>query len=508
MRWRGAPVPAALIAALAALMLPPAAVAAFEGDWRVAQAFSQSAGLVVIAAVGLGLALDRAPRRSTARAELLTVVFLFAAAPIAAALPLWRAMPALGPGGAYFEMVSMLTTTGATVLTEPAEAPRAVHLWRALTAWFGGFATLVTAAAVFAPRNLGGFEVEIEARVGPVGRLGGGPDWAGGPSRAQADLRLDHAFAAITPAYVGLTALLALAFSAAGGGPLEAVVHAAGVMSTSGLSIDGRTLGGGVSAEMLAAVFMAMAATRHVFASGTPAARLARFHGDPEITLAGIAIGLAAGWIFLRHWFGAIGLAGPAEPERALEALWGALFTAFSFLTTTGYVSEAWDGARAWSGLSNPGLLLLGLAAMGGGVASTAGGIKLLRSFALYQQGLIELDTLAEPRAAHSRGRGRRRVGFPGAVLAWVFVMLFLLALGAASLAIAAFGLPFEQALAAAVASLSNTGPAYSVALGPKAPGFATMAEGARLVCAAAMVVGRVEVLAVVALANPAYWRR
>ena len=507
MRWRGAPVSAVLLAVLAALMGPPAALAAFEGDWPAAQAFSQSAGLVAIAAVGAGLALNRAPRRSTARAELLTVVFFFAAAPLAAALPLWRAMPALGIGGAYFEMVSTFTTTGATAIADLAAAPRAVHLWRALTAWFGGFATLVAAAAVFAPRNLGGLEVEIDERIGPVGRLGGAPDWAGGTRRAGADLRLDHAFAAIGPAYLGLSALLALLFAGFDAAPLGAVVKAAGVMSTSGLAMDDRGLGG-VGAEAVAVVFMALAASRHAFGTGAPADRLARFRGDPEVELAAIAVGLAAAWIFLRHWFGAIGLDAPSEPVRAAEALWGAVFTAFSFLTTTGYISEAWGGARAWSGLSNPGLLLLGLAAMGGGVASTAGGVKLLRSFALYQQGLRELDRLAEPRAVQGHGRGRRRVGFAGAVLAWVFVMLFLLSLGAASLAVAASGLPFEHALAAAVASLSNTGPAFAAALGPAAPGFPDMPEGARLVCAAAMVIGRVEVLAVVALANPAYWRR
>ena len=507
MLWRGAPVPALILAALAALMLAPALLGAFEGDWRSARAFAQSAGLTAIAAIGLGLALDRGERRSTARAELLAVVFFFAGAPVVAALPLWRLAPALGYGGAYFEMVSTFTTTGATAYSDLASAPRAVHLWRAATAWFGGFATLVAAAAVFAPRNLGGFEVEIEERVGPVGRLGGEPRWAGGTGRTGADIRLDHAFAAIAPVYLVLSVLAALAFSGVGQGPLEAAVHAAGVMSTSGLSMDGGGLGG-LGAEAAAALFLGLAATRHAFAAGSPAARLSRFRGDPELELAAIAVGIAAGWIFLRHWFGAVGLAAPAEPERAAQALWGALFTAFSFLTTAGYVSEAWDGARAWSGLSNPGMLLLGLAAMGGGVASTAGGVKLLRSFALYQHGLRELDRLAEPRAVQSHGTGRRRVGFAGATLAWVFVMLFLIALGAAALAIAAFGPPFERALAAAVACLSNTGPAYAMAVGPTAPGFSAMAEGARLVCGAAMVVGRVEVLAVVALANPAYWRR
>jgi trk system potassium uptake protein TrkH len=508
MLWRGAPVTALALMALSALMLPCAALAAFQRDWPAAQAFSQSAGLCLIAALGLAAALRTPVTSALARTEILTVIGLFAGAPVAAAAPVWMLAPALGPGGAYFEMVSTLTTTGATALSDPAAAPDALHLWRALTAWFGGFVTLMAAAAVFAPRNLGGYEVEIEDRLGPVGRLGGVPAWAGGQERrAAADARLDQAFRVIAPVYVALSVVLAGAFAASGQGALDAVVHAAGIVSTSGVTIDGRPLGG-FGPEALAFVGMALAASRHTFGAGSTAQRLRRYAADPELELAAIAVGLAAGWVFLRHWFSTIEIDAAGEVGSALRALWGAVFTALSFLTTTGYVSEHWAGARAWSGLSSPGMLLLGLAAMGGGVASTAGGVKLLRSFALYQQGLRELDRLVEPRRSQSHGRGGRRVGFAGAALAWVFVMLFLLALGAATLAIAALGVPFERALAAAVASLSNAGPAYALALGPGAPGFSAMSDSARLVAAAAMVVGRVEVLAVVALANPAYWRR
>ena len=508
MLWKGVPVPALIVAAIAALMLPCAALAAFDADWPAAAAFAACAGLGGLAAVGVGLALRARRPRASARAELLTVIGVFALGPLAGAPPLWLTLPSLGAAGAYFEMVSTFTTTGATLLTEPEGAPRAAHLWRALTAWFGGFVALVAAAAVFAPRNLGGFEVEIDDRLGQVGRIGGAPAWIGGEDRtATAGLRLDHAVAAIAPAYVGLTAALAVLFAAFDAAPLAAVVNAIGVMSTSGLSVDGRPLGG-VGPEAAAFLFMGLAASRHVFRGGPPAQRLRRFRGDPELELAAIAVGLAAGWIFLRHWFSVIEIDAGAEIAGALRALWGAVFTAFSFLTTTGYVSADWSGARAWSGLSSPGLLLLGLAAMGGGVASTAGGVKLLRSFAIYQHGLRELETLTEPRAVAGHGRGGRRVGFAGAVLAWVFVMLFLLALGATTLGLAAFGVPFERALAAAVSSLSNTGPAYAMALGAGAPGFAAMPDGARMLTAAAMIVGRVEVLAVVALANPAYWRR
>ena len=73
-----------------------------------------------------------------------------------------------------------------------------------------------------------------------------------------------------------------------------------------------------------------------------------------------------------------------------------------SFLTTTGFVSEHWLDAQAWSGLPTPGLILLGLALIGGGVATTAGGVKLLRVFALYQNGAREMEV----RPQRSQGQG------------------------------------------------------------------------------------------------------
>ena len=68
------------------------------------------------------------------------------------------------------------------------------------------------------------------------------------------------------------------------------------------------------------------------------------------------------------------------------------MFTVLSFLTTTGFVSSEWEAAQGWSGLATPGVILMGLALMGGGVATTAGGVKLLRVFTLYLNGLREMQ--------------------------------------------------------------------------------------------------------------------
>ncbi len=508
MTWRGVPVIALALLVVAALMLAPAALALLEDDLHSARAFSQSAGVVALIAAAFAFARHGCRSRTPARSEIVTVLLVFTVAPVGAALPVLLTAPQLGPVGAYFEMVSCFTTTGATALPSLDAAPRALHLWRALTAWFGGFAALTAAVAVFAPRNLGGYEVQAAERRGPVGRLGGGPSWSRSAGPDESGARLARAVTVVTPVYAVLTLALALIFAALGAPGLRAAVHAIGIMSTSGVAMDEAGFGGGAGAEVAALAFMALAATRHAFAAGSRRGLARRLKRDPELELALIAVAVAAGWIVLRHWMNAPGTASAPAGSAWLEAVWGAVFTAASFLSTTGYVSDSWSATEAWSGASGAGLLLLALATMGGGVASTAGGVKLLRAYALYQHGLRELDTLARPSMVAGKGQGARRVGFAGAVLAWLFVMLYALGVAVAVLGLSLTGAPLDRAFAAAIAAIANTGPAYAMALDAGAGGFSAFGDAGRLILCATMALGRVEILAVVALTNPDYWRR
>jgi trk system potassium uptake protein TrkH len=81
--------------------------------------------------------------------------------------------------------------------------------------------------------------------------------------------------------------------------------------------------------------------------------------------------------LFLRHWIAALEVSVEPSLTMVLSSLWGSMFTVLSFLTTTGFESAGWNEARSWSGLGTSGLMLAGLAIMGGGVATTAGGVRL-----------------------------------------------------------------------------------------------------------------------------------
>lgn len=380
-------------------------------------------------------------------------------------------------------------------------------------AWAGGLYALVFAFAVLAPRNLGGYEMRSATdSYAAIGRLRGAPKWAGGRHGGDAaGDRFASAVVGVGPVYAGLTALFALLLILAGDTPFHALMSAFSMISTTGAQVDaaGMFRDSGFVGEAIAVVFILAAATRHAFLVGKPPWE--RIRGTIEDQETRLLLAVVAGvtfWLFMRHWLGVLELEQVNAPSllEPLRAVWGAAFTAFSFATTTGVPSESWETARIWSGMSNPGLILFGLSIMGGGIASTAGGVKLLRAYALFRHGEREMERLVRPSSISGSGAAKRGLRREGAQIAWVFVMLFLLTLAAVMLALSLTGLPFDRTMAAAIAALSTTGPLFQAALGDVSYLSDVSAEG-RAVLIAAMLLGRVEVLAIIAMLNPGYWR-
>ena len=508
MSWHGLSIFGLMLGALALLMLAPAALAASWGDLEVAGVFAVCACLPAIASGLFIVATRNAAARTDAMREFAVVVSAMLVAPAFAAAPIAILAPYLGYAAAYFEMVSTFTTTGASVFDRPSEIPAAINLWRAMTAWAGGFVILCAAYALFAPRNLGGFEVRGDlGRSGAIGRLRGAPEWAGGRGREAAADRIAVACRDIAPVYGALTLALMVLLIALGEAPLNAAIVAMGAISTSGVQAteEAPLLASGYVGEAILLVFLILAVTRHSYGGGgRKPLRLARLPGDPEMNLFALVVGGVTLWIFLRHWSGAFEVG--EDLSSASAALWGAFVTVLSFATTTGYESASWDAAQAWSGLSDATLILFGLVIIGGGVATTAGGIKLLRAYALFNHGRREMERLVRPSSISGTGARKRGLRREGAQIAWVFVMLFLVSMATSMLALSLTGLDFEMSLAASIAAFSNAGPVFT-AVNDEASWLTSLNAEGRAVIVAAMALGRVELLALIAMINPDNWR-
>lgn len=489
-----------LLAVTGALAQLPAVHAVTMGEAELARAFFYSGLVLIVLAVMLAIVTAGFSHRDVGRSHLASLVGVFFILPFAMMLPLTEAVPNTSLMNAWFEMTSALTTTGATVFA-PSRLSDTVHLWRAIVGWFGGYLILLGAYAILGPLNLGGVEVA-------TGRVPGRGNASLVPVAGEMGpaLRLTRLALRILPLYVGLTAVLWLGLLLAGESATTALIYAMGALSTSGIAGQGGlgTGNAGLLAEALVLPFFLFALS-HRALKGLGLGRTAGLGHDPELQLAAAILAGVTAIIVLRHAFADSGSESPNTIAALLAATWGALFTATSFLTTTGYVSTLWPQATDWAGIGTPGLILLGLALFGGGVATTAGGVKLLRVAALLRQGERELERIIHPNSIAGGGGEARKLRSDGAQLAWVFFMLFAMSIALVMAVLLLLGQPFEPALVLTLAALTTTGPLAEIAATAPIP-YADLPTLVKITLGLAMIVGRLETLALFALVLP--WAR
>ncbi|MFN7004103.1 MAG: TrkH family potassium uptake protein [Roseinatronobacter sp.] len=499
-RSQGTVVLVAMIAATALAMLAPAAVGFTLREHALARAFVYSSALLGGIAALVHLANRGTPQAGRGFSH--PFVYLSAAyliLPALMAIPLTEAVPGLSFRHAWFEMISAFTTTGASLLDE--SVSRSVHLWRATVAWGGGLFLMVAVMALLAPLRLGGFEL-YGTDAGQAREV---PGWASGRKALRVDedytdkslYRMAQQIVLIAPVYFGVTLALWVGLSMAGNPPVIALILAMSTMSTSGIAPGGAL--GGMVAELLIAAGLLLALSRRFW----PGARVIHqgqqtLRRDPELVLAAVLL------VVLMAVLGLRAMVAPLEPAlmARLGELWGVFFTSLSFLTTAGFVSEVGRSAEGvYFGAA--GVVLLALALCGGGVATTAGGLKLMRAFALFWQARRELDKLVYPDSVGGDGPTLRGLRREGAHTAWLYLMIFIFSLTALTAALTLTGVSMEDAMIYATAALTTTGPVAQMT-GPEPLSWAALSDAAKAILALGMVLGRLELLLLLSLV----WRR
>lgn len=482
------------------LMLVPAIYASQLNLDRDAQSFFYWSLLFSFLTFILALTVSGRQFAKSGRDQLLSILAIYIGLPLMLAVPMADAVQDASYFNVYFEMVSSVTTTGATVFEGSERLSDPIHLWRSITGWMGGAVTLTAAVLILAPMNLGGFELLQRNSSAPV------------HNAAQEKFgQIDHSSRIATEVvifYTAATLVLWLVLFALGNSPLLAFGVATATISTSsilpGISPGNINLAYGSEVAVFLVMFLAL--SRQFLKPDPWTIYGNQLRLDQEIKLGIALIFIVLTVLFMRHWWGAFALDESDEATSILRIIWGMVFTSLSFLTTTGFTSVDWEAARAWSGLPTPGLLLTGLAILGGGVATTAGGVKLLRVLILLSHARGELEKMIFPSAVGSVS-GKTNTDKQGMTIAWIFCMLFAVAIATIVLALTLTGLTFSEAIGFSVAALSTTGPLVDqAAFGGLS--YAGLNDAAKSVLIAAMILGRLEILAIVALFNPDFWRR
>ena len=468
-----------LLALLGVAMLVPALADGIVGnaDWQV---FLVAAGATVFTGVTL-LLTNRCDitKLNLRQAFLLTTLSWLALAAFGA-LPFAFANFGLSYADAFFESMSGITTTGSTVMTGLDAAPPGILLWRALLQWLGGLGIIVMAVSVLPILQVGGMQMfRAEAFDTPEKIL---------PRAAQL-------VGALFALYVALTAVCIVLLWLAGMTLLEAMVHAMTTLSTGGYSTSDASVAhfDSESIDYILVVFMIIGSLPFVRLVQVAQGRPRDLWRDQQVRgfLAIVAWAILA--LALWQW-----LAFDQAPRQALRF---AAFTVVSLITGTGYVATDYGG---WGSFAF--VVAFFIMFVGGCAGSTSCGIKIFRFQVLAAHVRVQLRRLAQPHGVFVPVYNGRPV--PESVISAVmgFFFLFAVCYVALTLALSALGLDFVTAASAAGTALSNVGPGLGAIVGPTGT-FQSLPDAAKWVLSLGMLLGRLELLTVLILVSPVFWR-
>ena len=484
MTWLLAVCPVLGIIAMAMSLshLLPIAISLIAWD-GMSELFAISMGLNFALGFALWLLTRRHRRELQIREGILLMTLVWTGGALFACLPLLAGI-GLSFTDAYFESMSALTATGATLLDGLDHLAPSLNVWRAQLQWIGGMGVIVLVVAVLPMVGVGGRQISKAEIPGPM-------------KDEQLTPRVTQTAKGLWIVYFALTLGCFGAYLATGMSWLDALIHSFTTISLGGFSSHDASLAyfDSIGIELVAIVFMVLACIN--FASHFRAwqeRRVAVYRQDSElpyfvVVLAASVIGVTA---FL--W------ANGTYPDLATTLRYAA-FNTVSVATNTGYATT--DYAQ-WPVFAPLWLIFLGTFVACSG--SAGGGIKMIRAMILYRQVYREFTKLSHPSAVTPLKIGDRVVPDHVVFSVLAFFFAWLATLVSMTLLLTLSGLDAITAFSAIVASLNNIGPGLHQ-VGPAA-NFSVLSDFQTWVCTATMLLGRLELLTVLVILTPAFWHK
>lgn len=382
--------------------------------------------------------------------------------------------------GAFFETVSGMTTTGASVLNDIESVSEGILYWRSLTQWIGGMGIIVLTVAIFPLLGIGGIELFVAE--------------APGPTSDKLHPRIQETAKRLWLIYVALTGLLTLILWAVGMSFYEAINHAFTTMATGGFS----TRNASMAAFDLPAIqypiilFMFLAGTNYTVIYFGLKGKFRKVWQSDEFRAYLALVGVLSVIVTL---------VVKSNTDLAWEkAFRDSIFQIVSIITTTGFVSADYT---AW----HPSLTMLFFVLMfvGASAGSTSGGIKIIRNLVFFKNSFLEFKRIIHPRAIVPLKLNGQIV--PGRIITHIiiFLLLYLILFLIGSIVVSAMGLDFLTSIGAVATCLGNVGPGIGE-VGP-VDNFAWLSGGIKLVLSFLMLLGRLEIFTILVLFTPYFWK-
>lgn len=395
------------------------------------------------------------------------------------ALPLFLSHHDVAFTDAWFEAVSGITTTGSTVFSGLELLPPSLLLWRSILQWLGGLGVIGMAVSILPFLRVGGMRLfHTESS-----------DWSD-----KSMPRIQTLARALLVTYLTITAACTLSYWLAGMSGFDAVNHAMTTVSTGGFATDDRSMGRFDSTVLwIATTFMLLGAVPFTLIIGfARRPRLATLNNQQVIGLLGIVAAVTA----LLSLY--LVIQGSHSP---FEALTQSSFNLVSVITTTGYASTDYT---LWGTFSVA--LFFVVMFIGGCSGSTSGGMKIFRFQLSYLFLRSQVRKLIHPNGVFVTQYAGKPVADDIILSAIAFSFLFFLCLAGFTLILALMGLDLVTSLTATATALTNVGPGLGNIVGP-AGNFSSLPDAAKWLLSFAMLLGRLELMTVMVLFSPMFWR-
>jgi len=468
-----------LVAALGVTMLAPllSDLVAGNGHWPV---FLEAAAVTILAGGLTSLACANGVTEGLSiRQTFLLTVLVWGALPFFGAIPFILGASNLSFTDGFFEAMSGLTTTGATVLGGIEALPEGLKLWRGILQWLGGIGIIVVAMVFLPELRVGGMQIFQAEAFDTMGKI---------------LPRATEIASRISVIYVGLTMACALAYNAAGMSGFDAMIHAMTTVATGGYAnYDASFTNLPPATHYVASVFMVLAAlpfVRYVqLVAGTPQALWRDAQIRAFFTIVTIVILAMTLWVWVTTY-------GLRE-----EGFRHALFNVVSIMTGTGYASTDY---MLWGSFAVTGFFFIGL--IGGCAGSTACSIKVFRYQLLFTSIRVQIRRIHSPHGMFAPRYDGKPVSEDVLNSVMAFFVAFIVVMGLFTVGLSLTGQSFITSVSGAAAALGNIGPGLGDTIGP-AGNYQPLSDPAKWLLSAAMLIGRLEVLVVLTILTAKFWR-
>ena len=379
---------------------------------------------------------------------------------------------------AFFESMSGITTTGSTIIPNLEEMPKAILLWRAILQWLGGIGIIVMAITLMPIMNVGGMQLFKISNSDSSEKIL--------PKSKEIALRLIYI-------YSGLTTLCAISYKILGMNTFDSITHSMTTIATGGFSNYNESIGffNSFSIEISAMIFIILGSLPFI-------AYIKFLNGNRRIFFSDIQIRTFLKIILISILILSIYLFLDKSSELNFRTV---LFNVISILTGTGYVNAQFDN---WGGF--PLIIFIGLMFIGGCAGSTTCGIKIFRFQILYSFVLNQLKKIIYPKGIFVLKYNQSPVDdkFTASIIS--FIYMYLVIFFAITALLSLTGLDFITSISGAATSISNVGPGLGSTIGPNG-NFSSLPDISKWILSFGMILGRLELFAILVLFLPSFWR-